>query len=285
LDLLLTEQQSLFAETATRLCADHGGPKRLRALRAAGSDMDREAWRVVREAEWLATVVAEDRGGEGLGAFDLALALEQAGRQLLMVPLNETAAVAWALARASDESRTSRMLADMLGGAGLLVPATEAMAWRHGSVALGGRAPNLRYDHKAGVLDGHIPFVAYGDAADAFLVAIDADPRPVLALVPRSVISVATEGNVDGSTSSRVFRISRSSGWRGERSSHAPWPATSANASLSSSRGTSGTRSRASMQWASLTATSSPRTSFSGAAHRVPCWSIWGSAHEPTKKR
>ena len=32
LDLLLNEQQSLLAETATRLCADFGGPKRLRAL-------------------------------------------------------------------------------------------------------------------------------------------------------------------------------------------------------------------------------------------------------------
>jgi alkylation response protein AidB-like acyl-CoA dehydrogenase len=197
LDLLLTEQQSLFAETATRLCADHGGPKRLRALRAAGSDMDHQAWRAVREAGWLATVVAEDRGGEGLGTFDLALAFEQAGRQLLMVPLNGAAAVASTLARASDEARSSRVLADLLDGAGLLVPATEAMAWRPG-----GRAPSLRYDHRAGVLDGHIPFVAYGDAADAFLVAIDSDVRPVLALVPRADVSVAAEENVDGSTSS-----------------------------------------------------------------------------------
>ena len=37
-------------------------------------------------------MVAEDKGGQGLGGFDLALALEQAGRQLLMVPLNEAAA-------------------------------------------------------------------------------------------------------------------------------------------------------------------------------------------------
>ena len=33
MDLLLTEQQTLFAETATRLCLDHGGTKRLRMLR------------------------------------------------------------------------------------------------------------------------------------------------------------------------------------------------------------------------------------------------------------
>ena len=199
MDLLLTEQQSLLAETATRLCADHGGPKRLRALRAAGSDMDREAWRAVHAVGWLATVVAEDRGGQGLGGFDLALALEQVGRQLLMVPLNEAAAVAWTLSRASDASRAAGALADLVDGTGLIVPATEAASWRHG-----GRAPGLRYDHKTGVLAGQIPFVAYGGSADAFLIAIDSDARPVLALVPRGDVSVATEENVDGSTSSRL---------------------------------------------------------------------------------
>ena len=66
-------------------------------MRAAGAEMDGEAWRAAREAGWLATVVAENRGGQGLGAFDLALVLEQAGRQMLMVPLLEAAAAAWAM--------------------------------------------------------------------------------------------------------------------------------------------------------------------------------------------
>jgi alkylation response protein AidB-like acyl-CoA dehydrogenase len=198
-DLLLTEEQSLFAETAARLCLDHGGPKRLRALRAAGEDMDREAWRAALDAEWMATVVADDHGGQSLGAFDLALALEQAGRQLLLVPLVEAAAAAWTMSRATDTSRASGALADVLRGSGLIVPATEAASWRPS-----GRASGIRYDHKAGVLDGGIPFIAYGGSADAFLVAIDSGAQPVLAVVPRSDVSVATEGNVDGSSSSRL---------------------------------------------------------------------------------
>ena len=112
MDLLLSESQTLFAATAARLCADHGGPKRLRALRAAGSTMDGEAWRAALAAEWLATAVSEPHGGQGLGAFDLALALEQAGRQLLMVPLLEAAAAAWTMSRATDGSRMSAALAD-----------------------------------------------------------------------------------------------------------------------------------------------------------------------------
>jgi alkylation response protein AidB-like acyl-CoA dehydrogenase len=195
-DLLLTEQQRLLAESATRLCADYGGPKRLRALRTAAAETDADAWRAMIAAGWLSTVVPEHHGGQGLGVFDLALALEQAGRQLLMVPLNEVAAVARTMSRAVDGSRAEAGLADLLRGA-LIVPATAA-AWS------GGRGSGLHYDHKAGVLDGTIAFVAYGGSADAFLVAVDSGAQPVLALLRGSQISVATESNVDGSTSSRL---------------------------------------------------------------------------------
>jgi alkylation response protein AidB-like acyl-CoA dehydrogenase len=195
-DLLLTEQQRLLAESATRLCADYGGPKRLRALRTAAAETDADAWRAMIAAGWLSTVVPEHHGGQGLGVFDLALALEQVGRQLLMIPLNEVAAVARTMSRAVDGSRAEAGLADLLRGA-LIVPATAA-AWS------GGRGSGLHYDHKAGVLDGTIAFVAYGGSADAFLVAVDSGAQPVLALLRGSQISVATESNVDGSTSSRL---------------------------------------------------------------------------------
>jgi 3-oxochol-4-en-24-oyl-CoA dehydrogenase len=188
-DLLLTEPQSLFAETATRLCADHGGPKRLRALRAAAAEIDADAWRAMIDAGWLATVVAEPHGGHGLGAFDLALALEQAGRQLLLVPLLEVAAVACTLSRVTDSERTEAALADLLRGTRLIVPATNSPG-----------APDIVYDRRAGVLDGTISFVAYGGIADAFLVAAES----VLALVPRGDVAIATERNVDGSTASRL---------------------------------------------------------------------------------
>ena len=145
----------------------------------------------------------DGRGGRswraGAGSLDLALALEQAGRQLLMVPLLEAAAAAWTMSRAEDASRAGAGLADLLRGSRLIVPATEAASWRYG-----GGASGVPYDHKAGVLDGSIPFVAYGGSADAFLVAIDSGAQPVLAIVPRSDASVATERNVDGSTSSRL---------------------------------------------------------------------------------
>jgi alkylation response protein AidB-like acyl-CoA dehydrogenase len=143
-------------------------------------------------------VVAEAQGGQGLGAFDIALALEQAGRQLLMAPLLEAAAAALTLSRATDSARAGTGLADLLRGSRLIVPATAAAAWRYGGTS------NIHYDHKTGVLDGSIAFVAYGGSAEAFLVAIDAGTPPVVAVVPRGDAAVVTERNVDGSTASRL---------------------------------------------------------------------------------
>ena len=65
MDLLLTEQQALFAETATRLCLDHGGTKRLRTLRAAAAEIDPDAWREIIKSEWVTTVVAEGQADRG----------------------------------------------------------------------------------------------------------------------------------------------------------------------------------------------------------------------------
>ena len=79
------------------------------------------------------------------------------------------------------------------------MPATEAASWRYG-----GRASGIHYDSRAGVLDGSIPFVAYGGSADAFLVATDSPANAVLAIVSRQDVSVATEANVDGSSSTRL---------------------------------------------------------------------------------
>jgi alkylation response protein AidB-like acyl-CoA dehydrogenase len=116
-ELLLNEQQNLLAETAARLCVDFGGPKRLRALNAAGAEMDKETWRELIRAGWLSTVVSERHGGSSLGAFDFALVVEQAGKQLLQVPLVEAAAAARTLSMAAAEGAPCAMLPDLLTGA------------------------------------------------------------------------------------------------------------------------------------------------------------------------
>jgi alkylation response protein AidB-like acyl-CoA dehydrogenase len=192
----LTEQQSLFAETATRLAADHSGPKRLRALRAGGAEIDAQARRAAAKAEWLATVVAERHGGRGSGCSSFALALEQAGRQLMLVPLLEAAATASTMSRAEDGSRA--------GAAPPICCAVRPGSCRRpgASWRYGGRSAQSAMTTEQACLDGSIAFVAMAGRRMRFwLQSIRA--QPVLAVVPRADVSVTSESNVDGSTSSR----------------------------------------------------------------------------------
>ena len=96
---ILSEQQSLMRETAVRLCKDHGGPKRARELRDSGAEMDIPAWMEIVRSGWLLAAVKEESGGLGIGMFDVCLALEEAGKQLLMVPFAEVASVAHILGK------------------------------------------------------------------------------------------------------------------------------------------------------------------------------------------
>ena len=130
--------------------------------------MDRDAWRAAIAAGWLATLAERD-GAEGAGAFDLALALEQAGRQLMLIPLVEAGAVALTLAQVPAQAAA---LADLLAGRRLIVPATEPPGLR-----LGPGGDGVRFDDRAGELNGAIAFVPYARSADTLLV--DAGTRAV----------------------------------------------------------------------------------------------------------
>jgi alkylation response protein AidB-like acyl-CoA dehydrogenase len=198
MDLLLDEPQRIFADTAARLCADFGGPKRLRALRAAGSAMDEPAWRAAVDAGWLSMVVDEHHGGQGLGAFELALALEQMGRALMRLPLVEAGAAAATLSCAGAGGKA---LDDLVQGRHLIVPATAPPFWR-----FAGQAAGVRLDAHNTTLDGTIPFVTFAELSDSFLVAAEAGTTPALCIVPRgaSGVSIAAMQHVDDSSSGNV---------------------------------------------------------------------------------
>ena len=58
-------------------------------MRDAGTEIDAAAWAEIVKAGWLSALVAEKDDGLGLGMFDLALALEETGKQIVMTPLVE----------------------------------------------------------------------------------------------------------------------------------------------------------------------------------------------------
>jgi alkylation response protein AidB-like acyl-CoA dehydrogenase len=192
MELLLNEQQALLRDAAAKLGASKGGPRRARSLRDARTSIDADAWKEIVAAGWLSALVSEDRGGLGLGLFDLSLALEETGKQVVMAPLIEAASAVWALAEAGapvDEAMQSK----------LVVPATRPPAQNYAEAKSG-----PRFDGRT--LTGSLSFVPFADVADTFLISANEDEEAALCLVPRAAdgLSVATIRNIDGSTSGQL---------------------------------------------------------------------------------
>jgi alkylation response protein AidB-like acyl-CoA dehydrogenase len=198
MELLLDDQQHLLREAAARLCASAGGPKRARRLRDASAGLDREAWGEIAAAGWLAMLVPEPAGGAGLGGYDLALAIEESGKQLLAAPLTEAAAAAWVLGAAP--ARAGEALAGVLDGMRVILPATRAPDWDFTAT------PTPRLDSD-GTLTGEVPLVPFAATADAFVLdAVDGAGEAVLTLVERAGAGVTVDAApaVDGSSAGRI---------------------------------------------------------------------------------
>ena len=110
MELHLTSEQTLLRDSAARF-AMAAGPKTVRGLRDQDASFAPARLREAGEAGWLGILVPTSAGGLGLGLTELALLLEQAGRELLCEPVGLAAISAAALAqghaphpmRASDE--------------------------------------------------------------------------------------------------------------------------------------------------------------------------------------
>lgn len=189
MELLLNEQQTLLRDAAAKLGAAHGGAKRARLLRLSRAGMDQAAWNEIVEAGWLSALASEEAGGLGLGVFDLALALEETSKTVMMTPLIEAACANWALAEAQGALNHS---------SGLIVPATSPPAQN-----FNGRQQVHLNDGK---LEGVLSFIPFADHADAFVVETSGEGIAALCLTPRSSdgLTIETVHNVDGSTSSTL---------------------------------------------------------------------------------
>src|SRR5262245_46256282 len=202
MELLLNEQQAQLADTAARLIRDTSGPARARALRDGGSELDSDAWSRMIAAGWLGVTAAERHGGLGLGLLDAALAIEEAGKRLAMVPLADATAATWTLSRGDVKGATLDALKAHLAGYWLIIPACEPAHW-----TFEGRQPSgLGFDARAMSLNGQIVFVPFALPANLFLVGTNAGGEPLLALIDGNSdgLSREVQTNVDGSTSSTL---------------------------------------------------------------------------------
>lgn len=102
MNLALTDEQEFLREAA------RGALSRVKTIEAARDALEGGAlpdlWPTVVEAGWPGLLVAEDRGGAGLGAFDAMLVAQECGRVLATAPLLGLLPATAILQAAGDEA-------------------------------------------------------------------------------------------------------------------------------------------------------------------------------------
>jgi 3-oxochol-4-en-24-oyl-CoA dehydrogenase len=168
MELLLSDEQQLLADSAGRLFARLGGVKRSRALRGGETGFDRDGLRSMAESGWLRMLVPEDHGGLALGPTELALILQQAGRALAPEPIGQLVLAALMIAESGDAPVRDRLLPPLFAGEALIVPALQEQ-----SAGIDAGDTQTRLERSGGEwrLTGRKSFVLGAGACDGFLVS------------------------------------------------------------------------------------------------------------------
>jgi alkylation response protein AidB-like acyl-CoA dehydrogenase len=175
--LKLRDTDRHIVDGISELLESAGGLSRVRKLQAGTQTFDRDAWGKLAEHGWLGAAVPEAQGGTGLGAREIALVLEHAGKKLMSEPLVPVLAASVMLAR-SGKAGTA-LLTELIAGKTVVMP-IEA---EEGATAL-------------------TAFASDGHAADIFVTLIDGK----LVAVPRNVkgVAIETQDTVDGGSITRL---------------------------------------------------------------------------------
>jgi alkylation response protein AidB-like acyl-CoA dehydrogenase len=111
----LTEDQKEIRRTARDLLAARSPWEAVRRA-AEGGGYDPALWRELGELGWPGIAVAEEHGGAGLGAVELAVLLEELGYACAATPFLATAAAASAIQAGGSDEQRARWLPGLASG-------------------------------------------------------------------------------------------------------------------------------------------------------------------------
>ncbi len=158
-----SDDQHEIKRTARDLLTSRSSLERVRTAAESGTP-DPALWAELRELGWPGIAVAEEHGGQGLGAVELGILLEELGYAIAVTPLLGTALAAAAIEHGGDDVQRERWLGGLAAGElrGALGPA-------------GGLIPDAPGADVLVLLDGDggARLVAAADAAIETVAAVD----------------------------------------------------------------------------------------------------------------
>jgi alkylation response protein AidB-like acyl-CoA dehydrogenase len=115
MDFDLTEDQREIKHVAHELLAARSPMSKVREAAEAAA-YDPALWREIVELGWPGIAVSERHGGQGLGAIELAVLLEELGYACAATPLLSTAVAAAAIEAGGSEDQRARWLPGLVAG-------------------------------------------------------------------------------------------------------------------------------------------------------------------------
>jgi alkylation response protein AidB-like acyl-CoA dehydrogenase len=160
MELTLTDEQALLAQSARAWVARSCPPARVRALEAA--PFDPELWREVANLGWTGLPVPEEHGGAGAGMLELVVVAEALGEGAVPTPLLASTTLAalpllWAGGAARDRLLPRVARGELVGTLAILEP---GMRDEWDPVAMPGSLP----------LRGTKLLVPWGEVADVIVI-------------------------------------------------------------------------------------------------------------------
>ena len=162
---LSDDQQLLRQSTRDFLAAEAPVEKTRRAMEDDPRGIEESLWRQVAEMGYVGLLLPAGVGGQGLGALELAVVLEEAGRVCLPGPLLDVVLAASVLAEAGGQEA---LLREVAAGTARVVIARE-------DAAFAGEAPT-RTMLAGGRVKGTKHFVPFAASADALVVTTPDGP-------------------------------------------------------------------------------------------------------------
>ena len=209
--LLLNDEQEMLSKTAYDFIRERAPAARIRTFRDSNDAVgfSRELWREMAELGWLGLQIPEPYDGLGLGFFDLAVVLEQSGRELMPEPFVSTLLLGTqALLLGGSEEQKKALLPGVAAGDTLITVGYEeagsrGRAYKPATVAKKSRVGFELSGEKLQVLDAHL--------ADRIIVsAATSDTGYTLFLIDptHKGVTVTRQSRMDG-LNAAIVRLER----------------------------------------------------------------------------
>lgn len=179
-----SDEQAMILESARDFCRDKSPIPAVRALLSSEMGYSDDVWKEMVSLGWLGIAVPEQFGGSDMGFGSVVPLAESMGRALLSTPFFSTTLAAQAILRAGNTQQQEAWIPKLVDGTIAALAWLDSEDW--GADNLGCKAVAEGEQFR---LSGEKWHVADAGVASLFVVLIEADGAPALALVPRESLA------------------------------------------------------------------------------------------------